>query len=144
MPNVLIIDDAVDICFLMKYILKDLGIDADYVHTLSDAYISLDKKKYSIILLDNHLPDGIGIEHIQAIKKKTSGCRIVMVTAFDNNENKATAIQRGADLFIGKPFSRETISHCCTTQSFKKLFVGSLYRHLEPHTWRLFLLFYKT
>ena len=45
------------------------------------------------------------------IKEKASDSKIIMVTAYDNSENKTTAIERGADSFIGKPFSRETIYH---------------------------------
>ena len=113
MAKVLIVDDADDICFLLTHILKGIGIHADSAYTLSDAFIALNKNDYTIILLDNHLPDGLGIDNIERIKKSSPGSKVIIITA-SNNENKTIALQRGADFFIGKPFSKEIISQAIT------------------------------
>ena len=106
----LIIDDEPDICFLLSMILKQKNFDTNYVGKLSDADIALKKELPSIIFLDNHLPDGLGIDFIEHIKLNYPSSKIVMITAHDTPADRRQAMQRGADLFLGKPFTKEAIS----------------------------------
>ncbi len=64
---------------------------------------------FALIFLDNHLPDGLGVNYIKEIKKKCPTCKIIMVTAHDNPTDREKASEEGADFFIGKPFTREII-----------------------------------
>lgn len=109
MINALIIDDETDICFLLSSILKNKGFDTSYVNSLGDAVDALKKDVPAIIFLDNHLPDGMGIDFITYIKSHYPHSKIVMITAYDNNSDKNKALQLGADYFIGKPFTRDSI-----------------------------------
>lgn len=67
--DVLIIDDELDICFLLSSILRKLNFRTSYVTTLASATRVLSEKKPDIIFLDNHLPDGFGVDFIGQIKK---------------------------------------------------------------------------
>jgi two-component system OmpR family response regulator len=109
MSQVLIVDDAEDMCSLLSYILKHIGFEADCVGTLSDASVAISSKVYPLVLLDNHLPDGFGIDFIECIKKDSPTSKIVMITAFDSNEVKEKALDKGANIIIGKPFTKQTI-----------------------------------
>jgi two-component system, OmpR family, response regulator len=106
----LIIDDEPDICFLLSMILKQKNFDTHFVGKLSDAGIALKKESPSIIFLDNHLPDGLGIDFIEHIKLNNPSSKIVMITAHDTPTDRRKAMQNGADLFLGKPFTKEAIS----------------------------------
>ena len=108
-PPVLIIDDEVDICYLLKGIMRLRNIEADYVTTLAEADIKLQKTNPSIIFLDNHLSDGMGMDHIRCFKKECPSASIVMITAHDTPVDREKAYNEGVDFFIGKPFNRETI-----------------------------------
>ena len=66
--KVLIIDDETDICYLLSTLLRQKNLDAEYVNTLSDAAMALKKETPKIIFLDNHLPDGLGMNFIEYIK----------------------------------------------------------------------------
>ena len=105
----LIIDDETDICFLLGDILKKRSLRSTYVNTLSDAEIMLRKEAPSIVFLDNHLPDGLGVEFIEHIKKYYPSVKIVVITAVDSSAERKTAYEHGADYFISKPFNREII-----------------------------------
>ncbi len=107
--KVLIIDDETDICYLLSTLLKQKNLDADYVNTLTDAAMILKEKTPEIVFLDNHLPDGLGVNFIEYIKSNYPGVKIVMITAHDNVDDRQKALNEGADYFIGKPFTRDVI-----------------------------------
>lgn len=105
----LIVDDEVDICYLLKGILRYINIDADHVTSLTEAKERLKRLDPPLIFLDNHLSDGMGIEHINALKASHPGSKIVMITAHDTAADRQKAYGEGVDYFIGKPFTRDTI-----------------------------------
>jgi len=105
----LIVDDEIDVCYLLSSILKYKNLQASYVNSIDEAKKVLKEDNPSIIFLDNHLPDGFGINFIDEIKKLNPHVKIVMITAHDTNNDKDRAYEQGVDQFIGKPFTRETI-----------------------------------
>lgn len=107
--NALIIDDEIDICFLLTAILRNANINSSYVNTLEAARDALDTNFPEIIFLDNHLPDGMGVEFINHIKKNKPACKVVMITAYDTQTDRLKAANAGADDFIAKPFTRQAI-----------------------------------
>lgn len=108
-PTALIIDDEVDICYLLSSILRTKNFQVSYVNSLKDATSSLLTQHPEIIFLDNHLPDGLGINFIEQLKQNNPGTKIVMITAFDNHSERSKAFNNGADTFICKPFTKEMI-----------------------------------
>lgn len=108
-PQVLIIDDEVDVCYLLKGILRQKSIEAAYVTTIAEGEILLSQYDPSVIFLDNYLPDGHGVDYIRLFKKEHPSSKIVMLTAHDSFADREKASKEGVDFFIGKPFSRDTI-----------------------------------
>ena len=107
--KVLIIDDEADICYLLSTLLKQKNLEAEYVNTLTDAALSLKKTIPEIIFLDNHLPDGLGMNFIEYIKNHYPNIKIVMITAHDTVADRQKALNEGVDFFISKPFTRDMI-----------------------------------
>ncbi len=105
----LIIDDETDICYLLSRLLKHKNLDPSFVNSLSEADKVLKSDHPEIIFLDNHLPDGLGINYISYIKKNYPKSKIVMITAHDSGDDRAKALKNGADYFIGKPFTSDII-----------------------------------
>ena len=105
----LIVDDEIDVCYLLSTILNCKNFQASYVNSISEAKRVLQEESPSIVFLDNHLPDGFGISFIEEIKKLNPLIKIVMITAYDTNTDRDRAYREGVDYFIGKPFTRETI-----------------------------------
>ncbi len=106
----LIVDDETDICYLLSSILKQRNIQAIFAGSLTEADKILDKEAAPpLIFLDNHLPDGMGMNYISKLKKNHPLSKIVMITAHDNISDREDALLEGVDFFIGKPFSRETV-----------------------------------
>ncbi len=107
--NVLIVDDEIDICLLLKSLLKSQSIDSSFVQTLADAENKFKDEEPSILFLDMNLPDGNGIQKIEGFKKKSPKTNIVMMSAYDTAEDRKNAFDKGADLFLSKPFSRKQV-----------------------------------
>ncbi len=107
--DVLIIEDEVDICYLLSGILRKKNLNTSYVTTLFAAREILRKQYPDILFIDNHLPDGYGVDFLSLIKKDHPNTKIIMITAHDTGEDKQKAFKQGADYFIGKPFTRDTI-----------------------------------
>ena len=105
----LIVDDEMDICFLLSSILQHKNLDASFVHSIKDAKKILEEDKPSVIFLDNHLPDGYGISFAEEIKQKHPEAKIVMITAHDAKPDRNEAFKNGVDHFIGKPFTRDVV-----------------------------------
>ncbi|CAN5258152.1 hypothetical protein BH11BAC6_BH11BAC6_09650 [soil metagenome] len=107
--KVLIVDDEMDICYLLRGILSRHSLHPYYVNTLYEAATDLEREIPSVVFLDNHLPDGLGIDFIKHIKSHYPSVKIALITAIDSTANKELAYKNGADFFISKPFRRETI-----------------------------------
>jgi DNA-binding NtrC family response regulator len=105
----LIVDDEMDICYLLSGILRQKKLRTTYVNNLTDAQSVLKEENPSIIFLDNNLPDGKGVDFIGTIKKLYPATKVVMITAFDTYSDRKKAYEEGVDFFIGKPFTREII-----------------------------------
>ena len=106
----LIVEDEIDICFLLTGILKKKNLHSTFVNNIHEAKDLLSIREPFIIFLDNNLPDGYGVDFIGQVKQDHPSTRIIMITADDTIANKDKALHAGADFFIGKPFTRETIN----------------------------------
>lgn len=113
--KVLIVDDEVDICNLLSWILKKKNLCTSYVNTLSEAQTALKKDAPYILFLDNYLPDGFGVEFIEFVKENYPATKIVMITAHDSFSEKQKALNKGADFFISKPFTKALINETIDT-----------------------------
>ena len=126
----LIVDDEVDICFLLSGILRQKQMKPSFVNTLASAKQSLQQDIPSILFLDNHLPDGFGLDFIQYVKQNYPAIKIVMITAHDGLTERKKAQAEGADLFISKPFTRDVIDYaiknCCKLPLVSALFLYNL------------------
>ena len=105
----LIIDDEIDICYLLSGLLLNKNMQSGYANSIAEAKLALEKNDPEIIFLDNYLPDGRGVDLIQHIKKNHPAVKLVMITAFDTEADRKNAFSKGVDYFIAKPFSREQI-----------------------------------
>ena len=104
--KILIVEDEGDMCLLLNILLNGEDMELDHVQNLVDADEYLQKKELpSVIILDNKLPDGYGIDFIIYLKKKYPSVKIIMISGFDASA-KDVAMENGADVYLEKPFTR--------------------------------------
>jgi two-component system, OmpR family, response regulator len=103
--KILIVEDEGDMCLILEMILQKKNIDVDHVKTIADAAEYLKNASPDLIVFDNRLPDGMGVDFIPFVKRTYPQIRIIMISGKDG-ALKDFALLNGADLFLLKPFSR--------------------------------------
>ena len=107
--KVLVVEDEGEMGLLLNMMLNEKKFELDYVNNLMSADEYLQKEEPSIIILDNKLPDGFGVDFISYIKKKYSAIKIIMISGFASARDVALA--NGADMFFEKPFSKDELNN---------------------------------
>jgi two-component system OmpR family response regulator len=111
--KILIVEDEGEMCLLLNILLDGKEMELDHVKYLSDAREYLHKKQPAVVILDNQLPDGFGIDFINYIKSNYPSIRIMMISGYDASA-KDVALERGAEIYLEKPFSRDQIYQSIT------------------------------
>lgn len=106
--KVLIIEDEGDMCLLLNIMLNGKEMELDHVKSLQTAEEYLQKEQPPVVILDNKLPDGFGIDFISTIKKNYPEIKIIMISGYDGSA-KDVALENGADLFLEKPFTKDQL-----------------------------------
>ena len=108
--KVLLVEDEKSIADGIIYNLKNEGLKVTHV---DDGKIAIDifhEEHFDLIILDIMLPEISGLEICKAIRK-SSNVPIIMLTAKDDENDKISGLEMGADDYITKPFSvKELIS----------------------------------
>ena len=111
--KLLVVEDEGQIGLVLNMILSDRDFDLDYVNNLLDAQEYLEKNSPSVVILDNKLPDGFGVDFISYIKKKYPSIKIIMISGFSTARD--VALENGADMFLEKPFSMDKVNEAIDT-----------------------------
>jgi DNA-binding NtrC family response regulator len=106
--KMLVVEDQGEMCLILDLILSERKLHPDYVSNLLDADEYLQRNKPSVVILDNKLPDGYGVDFISYAKKKYPGTKIIMISGFSMARD--VAIENGADVFLEKPFSLDNVN----------------------------------
>src|ERR1700744_3890755 len=99
--KVLVVEDEGDIALLLELLLDSKKMLVDHARNLGDAREFVDKEQPELILLDNRLPDGLGIDFIGYVKAQYPQIKIIMISGVDPAAEDA-ALATGADRFLSK------------------------------------------
>ena len=107
--RILIIDDDVDICMLLKRFFERNGYDVKITFKGADGIICLKNEKIDIVLTDFRLPDKDGFEMIEAIKSVNDKIPIIVITGYSDVNQAVKVIRLGAYEYVTKPIYPEEI-----------------------------------
>jgi two-component system, OmpR family, alkaline phosphatase synthesis response regulator PhoP len=111
MSKILVIEDELSIQKLLTYDLKQAGYQVDVASDGLEGYKRAMDGQYDLVLLDLMLPKMNGIEICQKLRQEKNDVYIIMLTARDDEMDKVTGLDAGADDYMTKPFSpREVIA----------------------------------
>jgi len=116
--KMLVVEDQGEMCLILDLILSERKLESDYVNNLLDADEYMEKNKPSLIILDNQLPDGYGVDFITYAKKKYPATKIIMISGFSTARD--IAMNNGADYFLEKPFSLQNVNDAIDTVFARK------------------------
>ena len=108
LEKILIVDDDVNICELLRIYLEKEGYTVILAHDGEKGIEKFNATKPDIILLDIMLPVMDGWQVCREIRKK-SNVPIIMVTAKSETFDKVLGLELGADDYVVKPFDAKEV-----------------------------------
>lgn len=103
--DILLIEDEGEMCLLLNLILDREGLTVDHVKTIAAANAHLERKLPALILLDNRLPDGFGLDYLHLLKTRYPWIKVIVISGVDAAAEDV-ALEAGADAFLTKPFTK--------------------------------------
>jgi len=107
--RILIIDDDENIRKVLQTILEDEDYIVDTAETAKKGIEQSEKAFYNLALIEVRLPDMEGIELLSKLRSTKPKMRKIIVTGYPTLQNAISAVNKGADAYIMKPFEVEKI-----------------------------------
>ncbi|MBR4092837.1 MAG: response regulator transcription factor [Oscillospiraceae bacterium] len=108
LEKILVVDDDINICELLRIYLEKEGYTVVLAHDGEKGIEKFNATKPDVILLDIMLPVMDGWQVCREIRKK-SNVPILMVTAKSETFDKVLGLELGADDYIVKPFDAKEV-----------------------------------
>ena len=110
MGRILVVDDENNIRMMVRLALQHVG---HQVEVAADGVEGLNKfgdgRGYDLVLLDQRMPGMEGIDVLRQMRHYDPHARIIMATAFGTIDLAVEAMKLGANDFLRKPFTAETL-----------------------------------
>ena len=108
-PCVLIIDDEANLVSSVAYGLGAHGFDGIGAGTGAEGLAVAQRRHPNAILLDQKLPDILGIDLIAPLRSLDDRVAIIMISAHGDIPTAVEAVRRGAYDFVTKPFELDDL-----------------------------------
>jgi len=104
-PSILVVDDNADLLSTFSLILKRRGYNVD---TAEDGLSAVDKFKrhqFDVTLMDVVMPGMNGLEAFQRIREISPGARVILMTAYYDEEELRKVLNEGVYNAVRKPIN---------------------------------------
>jgi len=108
--RILLIEDEPSLGQAVREHVAATGHAVDHVLRLDDARAALRGVEYGLILLDLHLPDGLGIELLKSLRGAGDKRPVIILTARDQIRDRIEGLNAGADDYLVKPFDLDELN----------------------------------
>lgn len=108
MPKILVVDDERPIAEIIKYNLQKEGFEVQAAYDGEEAIKIVHKMSPELVILDIMLPKKNGFEVLKEIRMEFV-MPVIMLTAKEEENDKITGLELGADDYITKPFSNKEL-----------------------------------
>jgi DNA-binding response OmpR family regulator len=107
---ILIVENDTDLCHLLELHIRSKGYKTISVHSIKETESLLLDKQPSMVLLDNNLDDGIGMDHIEKLKATSPEMSVVLMTADYIQDLRKSRHYPEIDGLLLKPFSPDKLN----------------------------------
>ena len=109
--NILVVEDNDQIRQAVVGVLKDQDLNVWEAQNGSSAIKTLSESVPDLVILDQHLPDMLGTEVLQAFKVHpvAKHAPVIFLSGHDDQKTITTALANGASDYITKPFDQEIL-----------------------------------
>jgi len=108
MKAVLLVDDDVKLCTMLRDYLAAHGLDLLMHHSGTAGLEAAFSNTYDLILLDVMLPDMDGFEWLRRLRQRSQQF-VLLLTARGEAADRIRGLQLGADDYLPKPFDPEEL-----------------------------------
>jgi two-component system phosphate regulon response regulator PhoB len=110
-PLVLVVEDEAALATMLRYNLEKQGFRVEEAADGQEALTRISEAQPDLVLLDWMLPVMSGIEVCRQIRRRTNtrDLPVIMVTARTEDQDAVRGLNTGADDYITKPFSMDTL-----------------------------------
>lgn len=108
MPQILVVEDQTNLLRSIVRALNEAGYQAEPAESLSQASQQM-SADVDLVILDLMLPDGSGLNWLQALRETGSRTPVLILTARDSIEDRVTGLDMGADDYLVKPFALDEL-----------------------------------
>lgn len=112
MTKILVVDDEQDLCEILNFNLCNEGFEVTTANSAEEALELIGchpRGTYALILLDVMMERMSGFEMAQTLRQDGDETPIIFLTARDAHDDQLTGFTNGADDYITKPFSFDTV-----------------------------------
>ncbi len=103
---VLCVEDDPDTQEMLRIMLQERGCRFTAVDNCRDALRLVKEADLSLVLMDNFLPDGNGVDLCRTVREFNKDLPVVFLSG-SNDDERERAMQAGANAFLTKPFAIE-------------------------------------
>ncbi|TAK51071.1 MAG: sigma-54-dependent Fis family transcriptional regulator [Bacteroidetes bacterium] len=107
--TILIVDDEKLIRWSLKHELSNEGFSILEAENIARGIELLKEHDPDLMILDQKLPDGVGVDMLGEIKKGKWVLPVIMVTAYDKSDVAVQAMKLGAFDYVTKPVNIEEL-----------------------------------
>ncbi|MCK9523433.1 MAG: ATP-binding protein [Proteobacteria bacterium] len=129
-PQVLIVDDEEMIRVLLTRALQVDNIAATCASNYKDALAALKTSIPDLLIVDKNLPDGSGLDVIDASRTMGFDGEVILITGYSDTESAIQAVNLGVFRYIRKPFDLDALK----VDVRRALETGRLRRELDNRT----------
>ena len=109
MSKLLIVEDDVAFCKMLKTFLQKKGYEVSTSFSGNEAIIQIQENTFDIVLTDVRLPDIDGITLLGDIRANDPKTQVVIMTGYAEINMAVNAIKQGAFDYVSKPFNPDKI-----------------------------------
>lgn len=109
--SVLVVDDEPDLVRIVKTILEGQGYEVQCAYDGLEVFRCLEERVPDVLVIDRIMPGMGGLEVIRKLKESpaTASIPIIMLTSMDKFDDVTEGYQKGADVYITKPFTKAQV-----------------------------------
>ena len=102
--NIWIVDDETNLAAGLRRAFEKEGYAVKTAENIAALHKLLAAEIPTLVLLDQCLPDGNGLDVLPSILQQAPRCRVILMTAFGDSNLVVRAIREGAYNYLDKPF----------------------------------------
>lgn len=119
--KILVIDDDVSFCSMIKTFLNKKGFETSGVFSFLEAEQLIKKQNFDLVLTDVRLPDSDGVKILQFVKDINPEIQVILMTGYADIKTAVNAMKLGAFDYVSKPINSDEILHTINQALINKL-----------------------